>query len=63
VFRPVTAEEMHAAQVVTGLIFALWLGVGLVPGLKQYASAIRGLALALYLATIAGFVIYLTLWR
>ena len=62
-FRPVTAEEMHAAQIITGATMALWIGVGLVPGLKPYAGAIRGAGLAAYLATIAGFAIYLTLWR
>ena len=62
-FHPVTAEEMHAAQVITGVAMALWLGVGLVPALKQHATRIRRVVLALYLAAIAGFAIYLTLWR
>ena len=61
--RPVSAEEMHAAQVITGAAMALWLGVGLVPALRPYAGMIRGAVLALYLLTAAGFVIYLTLWR
>ena len=62
-FRPVAAEEMHAAQIVTGATMALWIGVGVVPALKPHAGAIRGAVLALYLAAIAGFAIYLTLWR
>ena len=61
--RPVTVEEMHAAQVVTGATMALWIGVGVVPGLKQHAGRIRSAVLAGYLTTIAGFAIYLTLWR
>lgn len=62
-FRAVTADEMHAAQIVTGATMALWLGAGLVPPLRPYAAAMRGVVLALYLAAIAGFAIYLTLWR
>ena len=62
-FGTVTTEEMHAARIITGATMALWIGVGVVPGLKRYAGAIRVVVLAAYLAAIAGFLIYLTLWR
>jgi len=63
VFSTVSSEQMHAAQIVTGATMALWIGAGLVPGLRQHAGAIRGAVLALYLLTFGGFVIYQVLWR
>jgi len=54
---------MRAAQIVTGATMALWIGVGLVPGLRLHVSAIRRAVLALYLLAFAGFVIYQVLWR
>jgi hypothetical protein len=37
------------AQIVTGVTMAAFIGVGLTPGLRQHAAAIRGVLLALYL--------------
>jgi len=63
VFSTVSGEAMRAAQIVTGATMALWIGVGLVPGLRLHVSAIRRAVLALYLLAFAGFVIYQVLWR
>lgn len=62
-FSTVSVNEMQAARIVTGAAMALWIGVGLVPGLRQHASAIRRAVLALYLLTFGGFVLYAALWR
>ena len=62
-FSTVSGEEMQAARIATGATMALWIGAGLVPGLRQHASAIRAAVLTLYLLTFGGFVIYLALWR
>lgn len=62
-FSTVSVEEMQAARIVTGAAMALWIGVGLVPGLRQYAGAIRRAVLTLYLLAFGGFVIYVVLWR
>ncbi len=62
-FSTVSGEEMQAARIVTGAAMALWIGVGLVPGLQRHARAIRRAVLALYLLTVGGFVIHAALWR
>ena len=49
---------MHAAQILTGATMALWIIVGLAPGIKAYATPIRAVVLILYLLGFAGFVIY-----
>jgi hypothetical protein len=60
-FLPVTPNEMHAAQILTGATMALWIIVGLAPGVKAYATEIRVAALTFYLLGFAGFVIYVLL--
>jgi len=63
VFGTVSGEVMRTAQIVTGAAMALWLGAGLVPGLRKHAGRIRVAVLVLYLLTLGGFVVYLMLWR
>jgi hypothetical protein len=58
-FFPATPAEMHAAQILTGTTMALWIVVGLAPGIQAYATPIRAVLLILYLLGFAGFVIYL----
>jgi hypothetical protein len=53
--------EIRAVQAATLSIFALWIGIGFVPGLGRYANLIRGVLLALYLIAAAGFILYVFL--
>jgi hypothetical protein len=55
-FNAVSAEEMQTARIVTGLTMALFVGVGVVPGLRGHAGAIRLALLAVYLVVCAVFV-------
>jgi hypothetical protein len=61
--RPVTPDEMHAAQIFTGSAMALWLIVGLAPGIRAHATPIRVVLLAIYLFGCAAFAIYFLLFR
>jgi hypothetical protein len=53
-----TSDEMYAAQILAGLTMALWIFVGLAPGIKAHATRIRIGILVLYLLGFAGFVLY-----
>lgn len=57
-FGAVPGEEIRAAQIVTGLTMAAFIAVGLAPGLRERAGAIRGAVLALYLVACALFIGY-----
>ena len=57
-FIPATPGELHAAQILAGATMALWLFVGLAPGLKVYATRIRIGVLIVYLLAFAGLAIY-----
>jgi hypothetical protein len=48
-FNAVSDYDVRLAQIVTGVTMAAFIGVGLTPGLRQHAAAIRGALLALYL--------------
>ncbi len=48
-FNAVSDYDVRMAQIVTGVTMAAFIGVGLTPGLRQHAAAIRGVLLALYL--------------
>jgi len=48
-FGPVSAEDMRAAQIITGAAMALWLGIRFVPGLQRHAGRAQGTLLVLYL--------------
>ena len=62
-FGPATATEVEAARVLTGAAMALFIAVGLVPGLRPYATPVRAGILAAYLLGCAGFVVYVLLLR
>lgn len=54
-FRPASVEEVQAAQILTGVTLALFLAIGLVPGLRPYAWKIRAGVIAAYLLGCAAF--------
>ena len=60
-FGPASPEEMHAAQILTGLAMALFISIGLVPGVARYAGKIRVVVLAIYLLGCAALVAYVLL--
>jgi hypothetical protein len=60
-FSAVTAEDIQAARIVTGVAMALFIGAGVVPGLRQRAVVIRWVLLGVYLVVCAGFVTYVLL--
>ena len=57
-FSAVSSEDMQNARIVTGAAIAAFLVVGMVPGLRERATMIRGILLALYLLTCLAFVGY-----
>lgn len=59
---PASADEMRAAQILTGATMALWILVGLMPSLKKHATPIRVALLSLYLLCCAAVVIYTFVW-
>jgi hypothetical protein len=54
-------DEIRAAQLISFSAMALWIGVGVVPGLQRRSRTLRGWILALYLAACAGFTLYVLL--
>ena len=58
----ITAEQMRAAQILTGATMAAWLASGVIPGARPYAGKIRAGLLAAYLAGCAVFVAYVLFW-
>jgi hypothetical protein len=57
----VSVDEVRTAQVLTGVAMAVWLMVGLAPGLRRHAATVRGIVLAIYLAGVGGYVVWLAL--
>jgi hypothetical protein len=55
---PVTAEEMRAAQMLTGATMAAWLACGVIPSIRPHATNLRAALLAACLLGCAGFVAY-----
>jgi hypothetical protein len=60
-FRAATADELRAAQILTGAAMALFLMVGLIPGLGPYAGKLRAGVLAAYLLGCVAFMGYVLL--
>ena len=60
-FSAVTGEQVRSAQIVSGVAMALFIGVGLVPGLRRHAGTVRMVVLAGYLLCCAGFVAWVLL--
>lgn len=55
----VSNQDIRAAQTITGATLAMFLMVGIVPGLRLYAARLRLAIAAAYFAAAAGFMIYL----
>ena len=50
-FSAVSSEDIRAAQILTGVTMAAFIGVGLMPGLHAYVRRIRfGLLVAYFVA-------------
>ncbi|HLJ05289.1 MAG TPA: hypothetical protein VKT26_03405 [Acetobacteraceae bacterium] len=60
-FSAVTAEDMQTARIVTGVAMALFIGAGVVPGMRQRAVSIRWVLLGVYLVACVAFVGYVLL--
>jgi high-affinity Fe2+/Pb2+ permease len=58
----ITTEQMQAARIITGVAMALFIGIALVPGLRQHAGRLRLGLLVIYLAACLIFVAYV-LWQ
>jgi len=58
-FGAVTGDQIRAAQIISGAAMALFIGIGVVPGLRQHAATIRLWLLAAYLLACAVFVAWL----
>ena len=54
----VSADEMRAAQLISGITMAIWIGVGVLPPLQPYAHTIRRTLLMAYLICCMGFIAY-----
>ena len=57
-FSAVSSADMQTAQIVTGATMAAFIGIGLVPGLREHARTIRGMLLVIYLLACGIFVAY-----
>ena len=54
----VSADQMRAAQLISGATMAIWIGMGVLPPLRPYAHAVRRALLLIYLAGCVGFIAY-----
>jgi len=57
-FSAVSSADMQTVRIVTGATMAAFIGVGMVPGLRQRAGRIRGVLLVIYLLAFGVFVGY-----
>jgi hypothetical protein len=60
-FGAVSGEEIRAAQIMTGVTMALFIGIGIAPGLRQRAVRLRLALLVFYLLACCVFVAYVLL--
>jgi hypothetical protein len=60
-FSAVSSDDMQAARIVTGATMVVFIGVGVVPGLRKHAGVIRGVLLVAYLLTCGAFAGYVLL--
>lgn len=52
---------MRTAQIITGAAMALFIGIGVVPGLRPHAARLRLALLVAYLTACGVFVVWLLL--
>jgi hypothetical protein len=57
----VSGDEIRAAQIVTGVTMAAFIAAGVVPGLREHSTTIRGVLLMLYLVACCIFIGYVML--
>ena len=57
-FSAVSSADMQTVRIVTGATMAAFIGIGMVPGLRQHAGRIRGTLLVVYLLACGIFVGY-----
>jgi hypothetical protein len=55
----VSGADVRAAQILTGTTLSLFILVGVVPGLRGYATRIRIVIMVLYFVAAAGFMLRL----
>jgi hypothetical protein len=60
-FSAVSGNQMRMAQIITGAAMALFIGIGVVPGLRHHAARLRLALLVVYLAACAVFVAWVLL--
>jgi hypothetical protein len=58
-FMTVSSADVQAARIITGTTFSLLILVGVVPGLRGYATRIRIVITVLYFVAAAGFMVHL----
>jgi hypothetical protein len=57
-FDTVSSVDMQTVRIVTGATMAAFIGIGMVPGLREHAARIRLGLLAIYLVACGIFVGY-----
>ncbi len=60
-FSAVSGDQMRMAQIITGAAMALFIGIGVVPGLQHHAARLQLALLVVYLAACAVFVAWVLL--
>ena len=63
IFNTVSADQMRAAQLISGVTMVIWISVGVLPPLRPYAHAVRRALLLLYLASCVGFIVFVLAGR
>ena len=56
-WQPISTDQLRWAQLLTGLVLATWISVGLVPPLRKQANRLRGALLVFYLLACLGFIV------
>jgi hypothetical protein len=60
-FSAVSGNQMRMAQIITGAAMALFIGIGVVPGLRHHAARLRLALLVVYLVACGVFVAWVLL--
>ncbi len=63
IFNTVSADQMRAAQLISGITMVIWISVGVLPPLRPYAHVVRRALLLLYLASCVGFIVFVLAGR
>lgn len=60
-FSAATAEDMQTARIVTGVAMAVFVAIGVTPGLRQHAAVLRWVLLGGYVVACVAFAGYVLL--